>query len=88
MCYEGNVDLDSITDMHQRHPLEVQIMEFGQVPKQVFNVPHPHRKVGQILLEVDQVTMVVETDIECGRLSVCKLFYFFLSHSMWTRYIN
>ncbi|KAI4464259.1 beige/beach-related [Holotrichia oblita] len=75
MCYEGNVDLDSITDMHQRHPLEVQIMEFGQVPKQVFNVPHPHRKVGQMLLEVDQVTTtVVENDIECDKYQPWKNF--------------
>nr|XP_022903280.1 protein FAN-like [Onthophagus taurus] len=55
MCYEGNVDLDSIKDANQRHPIEVQIMEFGQVPKQIFHVPHPQRKVGQILLEVDQI---------------------------------
>lgn len=75
MCYEGNVDLDSITDMHQRHPLEVQIMEFGQVPKQVFNIPHPHRKVGQILTEVSQIATIVESDIECGRWTVPGNFY-------------
>ncbi|CAH0557856.1 unnamed protein product [Brassicogethes aeneus] len=46
LCYEGNVDLESITDLNQRHALEVQIMEFGQIPKQVFKVPHPQRKVG------------------------------------------
>ncbi|VEN59952.1 unnamed protein product, partial [Callosobruchus maculatus] len=45
LCYEGAIDLDSISDLNQRHALEVQIMEFGQIPKQVFNVPHPQRKI-------------------------------------------
>ncbi|XP_074031053.1 protein FAN [Leptinotarsa decemlineata] len=46
LCYEGAVDLDSIPDLNERHALEVQIMEFGQIPKQVFKVPHPRRKLG------------------------------------------
>lgn len=46
LCYEGNVDLASITDLNERHALEVQIMEFGQIPKQVFKVPHPQRILG------------------------------------------
>lgn len=50
LCYEGNVDLDKIQDLNQRHALEVQIMEFGQIPKQVFTVPHPPRKIGLPLL--------------------------------------
>lgn len=44
LCYEGNVDLDSISDINERHTHEIQIMEFGQIPKQVFKVPHPQRK--------------------------------------------
>lgn len=52
LCYEGSVDLDSITDPNERHTLEVQIMEFGQIPKQVFQVPHPkRRKPLQMLIE-------------------------------------
>ncbi|KAJ8939230.1 hypothetical protein NQ318_015188 [Aromia moschata] len=50
LCYEGTIDLDSISDLNERHALEVQIMEFGQIPKQVFKVPHPQRKVGPSLL--------------------------------------
>jgi factor associated with neutral sphingomyelinase activation len=46
LCYEGAVDLDSIDDLNQRHALEVQIMEFGQIPKQIFTVPHPQRLTG------------------------------------------
>lgn len=46
LCYEGAVDLDSIKEMNERHALEVQIMEFGQIPKQVFTLPHPSRVSG------------------------------------------
>ena len=41
LCYEGGVDLDTIADLEQRFALEVQISEFGQVPKQIFSRPHP-----------------------------------------------
>lgn len=40
LCYEGSVDLDKINDFRARHALEVQISEFGQIPKQLFNKPH------------------------------------------------
>merc|ERR1719189_643399 len=43
LCYEGGVDLDTIADLEQRFALEVQISEFGQVPKQIFSRPHPQR---------------------------------------------
>ncbi|KAL6433650.1 hypothetical protein ACFW04_005736 [Cataglyphis niger] len=43
LCYEGAIDLDTIRDINDRHGLEVQIMEFGQIPKQVFTLPHPKR---------------------------------------------
>lgn len=40
LCYEGAVDLDTVTDLAARHALEVQISEFGQIPKQLFDGPH------------------------------------------------
>ncbi|XP_053694361.1 protein FAN-like isoform X2 [Sabethes cyaneus] len=40
LCYEGSVDLDQIKDLAKRHALEVQISEFGQIPKQLFRTPH------------------------------------------------
>uniref|UniRef100_U5EY84 Putative neutral sphingomyelinase n-smase activation associated factor n=1 Tax=Corethrella appendiculata TaxID=1370023 RepID=U5EY84_9DIPT len=40
LCYEGAVDLDLVKDLAQRHALEVQISEFGQIPKQLFTLPH------------------------------------------------
>jgi len=43
LCYEGSVDLDSIVDIEKRYALELQIGEFGQVPKQLFTSPHPQR---------------------------------------------
>ncbi|KAG8226897.1 hypothetical protein J437_LFUL005656 [Ladona fulva] len=49
LCYEGAVDLDSVRDPNQRHALEVQIMEFGQIPKQVFTLPHPCRIINKPL---------------------------------------
>lgn len=43
-------------DLNERHALEVQIMEFGQIPKQVFTVPHPRRKnFRRISLEPHQI---------------------------------
>jgi factor associated with neutral sphingomyelinase activation len=44
LTYEGAVDLDSIKDSSERAPLEDQILEFGQTPKQLFTQPHPQRK--------------------------------------------
>lgn len=41
LCYEGAVDLNNIRDWNLRHALEVQIMEFGQIPKRIFEKPHP-----------------------------------------------
>lgn len=43
LCYEGAVDLDDINDLAKRHALEVQISEFGQIPKQLFEKPHVPR---------------------------------------------
>ncbi|KAL4234400.1 hypothetical protein ACF0H5_006047 [Mactra antiquata] len=45
LTYEGAVDLDSIEDANERACMEIQIMEFGQVPKQLFTTPHPVRNV-------------------------------------------
>ncbi|XP_050717441.1 protein FAN-like [Eriocheir sinensis] len=43
LCYEGAIDLGAITDLNERLAAEVQITEFGQVPKQLFHRPHPAR---------------------------------------------
>ncbi|GBP69977.1 Protein FAN [Eumeta japonica] len=48
VCYEGSIDLECIEDMNERHAFEVQIMEFGQVPKQLFTRPHVRRITHEI----------------------------------------
>ena len=35
--------MNKIQDLEQRYALEIQIGEFGQVPKQLFTSPHPQR---------------------------------------------
>lgn len=44
LTYEGAVDIEKIRDPIERRGIEIQIREFGQTPKQVFNSPHPQRK--------------------------------------------
>lgn len=51
LCYEGSVDLDNINDLAKRHALEVQISEFGQIPKQLFKKPH----VSKIMLNATRL---------------------------------
>ncbi|CAH1391564.1 unnamed protein product [Nezara viridula] len=48
LCYEGSVDLENIKDWNERHSKEVQIMEFGQVPRQIFTHPHPAKVIHSI----------------------------------------
>lgn len=45
LCYEGAIDLENINDLAKRHALEVQISEFGQIPKQLFTKPHVQKIV-------------------------------------------
>lgn len=68
LCYEGAVDLNKIRDWNQRHALEVQIMEFGQIPKLIFEKPHPpktcllikdFKQLGNILLSTILVKNLV-----------------------------
>jgi hypothetical protein len=37
----------SIKDPNERACMEIQIMEFGQVPKQLFTTPHPVRSISK-----------------------------------------
>ncbi|XP_071757043.1 protein FAN isoform X1 [Centroberyx gerrardi] len=43
LTYEGGIDCDSIEDSDQRIAMLIQILEFGQTPKQLFTTPHPQR---------------------------------------------
>lgn len=42
----------SIADPNERYSLEVQIMEFGQIPKQLFVKPHPKRRLPSPIDEI------------------------------------
>lgn len=37
--------MSEVSDMAAKHALEVQILEFGQIPKQLFTTPHPQKFV-------------------------------------------
>lgn len=44
----GSVDLCAVRDPVTRHMYEIQILEFGQIPRQLFTKPHPARFAGLI----------------------------------------
>ncbi|KZC06439.1 Protein FAN, partial [Dufourea novaeangliae] len=63
LCYEGAIDLDTIRDINDRHGLEIQIMEFGQIPKQVFTLPHPKRSASSLDKLYTETALM---SIKCG----------------------
>lgn len=44
LTYEDNVDLSGVTDPHEAARLKAQINNFGQMPEQLFQQPHPPRR--------------------------------------------
>ncbi|KAK4287855.1 hypothetical protein Pmani_039089 [Petrolisthes manimaculis] len=68
LCYEGAVDLAAVTDLNERLALEVQITEFGQVPKQIFSRPHQPRARCLGLYHSAQFSSSVQED-ENGELA-------------------
>ncbi|XP_040571952.1 protein FAN [Lepeophtheirus salmonis] len=62
LCYEGFVELDSIRDLEQRHSLEIQIGEFGQVPKQIFTSPHPQKKLKSVSSNYPSLAPILSRD--------------------------
>ncbi|XP_074576461.1 protein SPIRRIG-like isoform X2 [Curcuma longa] len=42
--YEGNVDIDAVTDPTMKASILAQINHFGQTPKLLFQKPHPKRR--------------------------------------------
>lgn len=65
VCYEGAVNLECIYDMNDRHALEVQIMEFGQVPKQLFTKPHVRKITPHIAKPLSQINNYVSYKMNC-----------------------
>lgn len=65
VCYEGSVDLELISDMNDRHALEVQIMEFGQVPKQLFTKPHVRKIAHHVPRPTSNLEVPLMYKLEC-----------------------
>ena len=47
LTYEGAVDIDSISDPAMKASILAQINNFGQTPRQLFQKPHPQRRLRQ-----------------------------------------
>lgn len=78
----GSVDLDSVEDPVTRHMYEIQILEFGQIPRQLFNKPHPRRFGGFIPtpLPLAGVAANVDTAKPQGRFTDLQLDAVFQGH--------
>lgn len=50
LTYEGAVDVNAITDQHERASVLAQINNFGQTPSQLFRKPHPKRAASSMAL--------------------------------------
>ncbi|KAJ4817326.1 hypothetical protein LUZ62_029892 [Rhynchospora pubera] len=48
--YEGNVDIDAVTDLTMKASILAQINHFGQTPKQLFTKPHVQRRTDRKIL--------------------------------------
>jgi len=44
LCYEENVQWSKIKSTCERDAVEIQLTEFGQIPVQVFDFPHPAKR--------------------------------------------
>lgn len=63
LTYEGEIDLEKVKDPVERRALEIQIMEFGQTPRQLFKIPHPPRN-GQVNVSLFQELPIENSPIE------------------------
>lgn len=71
LCYEGAIDLDNINDFAKRHAYEVQISEFGQIPKQLFKKPHIPRIMSSPLRKVNSIDVEPMPDSVGLNYDVC-----------------
>ena len=67
LTYEGSVEIDKINDTLQKNAIEMQVNEYGQTPKQLFNKPHPKRfsgKINEIILheEMEKIKLIHESE--------------------------
>lgn len=62
LAYPGSVDISAIQDLNDRQSVITQILEFGQVPAQMFSKAHPERKRLSVPLPL-QIKQVVKEDV-------------------------
>ncbi|EFC42183.1 BEACH domain-containing protein [Naegleria gruberi] len=72
LTYEGAIDIEKIRDPVQRRGIEIQIREFGQTPRQVFNHPHPQRKTGTNLSNITKFSVTSSDVIPLDIISATK----------------
>jgi hypothetical protein len=60
LTYDGEVDVDAITDPMMRAATIAQINNFGQTPTRLFSKPHPRKTVPDIVKKVND-QLVVDT---------------------------
>jgi factor associated with neutral sphingomyelinase activation len=59
----GSVDLCAVIDPVTRLMYEIQILEFGQIPRQLFTKPHPARYAGLI---PTPLSLMTSSDVQTG----------------------
>ena len=62
LTYEGSFELNTIHDPLSRKAMEIQVNEYGQTPKQIFNKPHPKRFSSK-LIEIN-INLIQEKSCE------------------------
>ena len=70
LTYSENNNIDQIINPELREATELQIINFGQIPKQLFTSPHPHRKVGKT---IENLKSAASEKLDITRNSISQL---------------
>ncbi|GAB2248593.1 hypothetical protein Droror1_Dr00008475 [Drosera rotundifolia] len=75
--YEGNVDIDSVTDPAMKASILAQINHFGQTPKQLFVKPHVKRRTDMKRSPhpLKQSTYLVPLEVRKSSSSIVQIAY-------------
>jgi len=67
LTYEGQVDLSTIETQLDKRAIQIQILEYGQTPKQLFRLPHPPRST--LGVQIERPIEIKEQKIEVSEES-------------------